>query len=301
MTVQSCKFINAKNTQFDSRNRMTATAVFRIIDDTPGRSRRTIMDEALTASPDNFPSLWKPWSWLSDTDNTTFATTFSIDLEDEDKSNLIYIAEVGYRPAAPGETILFDGGGASTGNNATDPLSRPLRWGTPSLHVEVRVLEKDQTGKAILNSAGKPFDPGLEVQVAFPVRTAFYNYADEDTALAASLNMLDAVNDTTWRGNAERTVWCKVAQVLPEVDEQGNTYTPVKFDFVYQRDGEKWDAEILNRDHGYLKEAEVLSSFQPTDDEKVLASDGTIDTSGNGSYSTFRHRVEKDFANVLGF
>ncbi len=302
MAVTSCKLVDIVNTTFDSRNLMSCTAEFRIIDTIPdsteqkGRGRTTILNEATTASPDNFPTHWDYFDWAGETDLYAYATNFKIDRLKTEASQTIYKATVEYRPAAPGEVVLIGGNGI----NATNPLLRPPVW-NGDVDTFTKLIDQDKDGNPVVNSAGDPFDPTLERPAITPVVTATYNYTDLSTAMDVCQAMHDATNSSAWQGRAMREVWCTEARPMARVTEGVNTFHPVAFRFALSKVGKKWDDEILNRGLSYKKNAGDAKNVV-SDIEVNLADDGTLlDKDGTGTFKPFRTRPEVNFTTTLGF
>ena len=80
------------------------------------------------------------------------------------------------------------------GDNEENPLLRPAKitWRTNQYR---QAIDKDITGKAILNSAGDYFDPPVEVDVAYWTFTVKKNVADVPTYI---LDYENAVNNAAF-------------------------------------------------------------------------------------------------------
>lgn len=100
----------------------------------------------------------------------------------------------------------------SGGENPTDPNTDPQAW-VPIYETKYEryqeLVTKDQSGAAIANSAGQPFETGLTVTRHIPVWEFFQFEAatvTDETVIARS----EVVNNATFKGRAAKTLLCVV-------------------------------------------------------------------------------------------
>lgn len=116
-----------------------------------------------------------------------------------------------------------------------DPLDElpDIEW---TSWAEPRILDYDKDGDAIVNSAGYPFDPGLEWEVHYPLLTITRNENDYDPAEA------DAYRDTV--NNAQITIAglaaaAKTARMLEyagrNAQRRGNIFFVVRRQIAFRR------------------------------------------------------------------
>lgn len=94
-----------------------------------------------------------------------------------------------------------------------NPLNRPAQWKF-SFSKYTKAVEKDLDDKAIVNSAGMPFLPPVEIDQSRPVINVTINKATFSYIYV--LNLQDAVNMDAWNGFAPNTL--KIAGI--EVSSQ---------------------------------------------------------------------------------
>ncbi len=149
----------------------------------------------------------------------------------------------------------------------TDPFARPpeIRWGFSQYQ---RVVTKDTTGKAIVNSANDAFDPPPTVDDSRPTLTYVRNLIDPtfspelvgtypawDPALAIAYQ--DAVNTDTFLGVPAGQA--KVASLsASSVYERGIFYYKGNFEIHFRREG--WALQIL--DQGYHELDTVTGKYK---------------------------------------
>ena len=299
MAVLSCTldYESGCDASYDDRN-LGSYKVRWIIKSDVKHGPRTAANLALVVGPNPLPNLWSTYAYLDDTDDTSFLR--QIDVNRYDESRLLYEAIGSYRPNDPGEDSGSSGGGGGDIANP-DPLLRPVVWQGDG-EVYTSLVEKDKDGAAVINAAGKPFDPGLEREETRCVATATKNYASLSGVFALMQFIGNSVNDKTWQGMAPRTVLCKEVRPQPLVTEGNVSFYPVSFRFVLRELGKTWDDELLEQGGGALTTPNDFASYEPSEDIVLLNSDGTErDPAGGGVYKTWRTYREVDFAAALGF
>lgn len=126
-----------------------------------------------------------------------------------------------------------------------NPLDEPpvIKW---SSGTTTEIIEKDINGVAILNSAGEPFDPPVEIQVPQPKLTISRNEASFSGTDA--LDYVYTVNTASFAGGAAGTVLC-VGINADDSYSNGVQYWKVTYEFLYRRQG--WQKSLLNQSMMY--------------------------------------------------
>lgn len=211
----------------------------------------------------------------------------------------------------------FDGGNTSQNPAQSDqsvaPPSRPWVITYGATHGTRIVGPYDLAGTAVINSAGQPFDPPLEVpssNLTFTVE-AYKDLAGFDPT-AKQLTYQDAINDsglliavtpsatTAWPA---KTVRCNEYNVV-SVTENGATYWKVTITLEIKLTG--WQPSVL--DAGTVFLASASKPPQKIVDSKGDAHDKPIPLDGAGHplaaggtlvYKTFKGYETRNFAALL--
>lgn len=254
--------------RFDERNRGTYAVTFEVQCDTvmaPG----AVANGALAASPTPLPALWASYSYLGQTDVTSYARTFDVRLKNPVVSHYVWLITVSYQPLQPGEQ--------PSQNNPT-PTARPVIWNWER-EVYMEQLEEDVDGDALINSAGQPFDEPIEQEATRSVLVATVNVATLTEVIDYATTFSNAVNDATWMDLAARQVLCREVTSTPLLTEGANTYYSVTFRFALQPDGETWDRQFLQRGFKYIDAGEIINA---KDKDGNLVSEPILLTAAGG-------------------
>lgn len=132
---------------------------------------------------------------------------------------------------------------------SADPLLNP-----PEIEVDYvgfeRVVDRDvDTEKAIVNSAGDPFDPPVTADDSRLVITITRNEEFYDESLAELVR--DKVNDAEWRGKPAGTVKASAPKASRQFHPSLGYYWKVTYVFHVNSDG--WQRKIL--DAGFRRKA----------------------------------------------
>lgn len=196
------------------------------------------------------------------------------------------------------------GGGAAgeTGGPPTfipNPLLRPpeISWST---RAEMAVVEEDKDGNAIVNSAGIPFDPPLEVEERIVVLTVVKNMARYD-----GIKMADYIGRTNVRKwlNQLPGKWRLADSTADKVIEEGFAFWKVRMIFEFRAKG--WNRRIL--DAGYMQLNDLGDDWDPCIDRlgnratRPMPLDGMgyqLDPTEQPVFLEFSLLDEADFANL---
>lgn len=156
------------------------------------------------------------------------------------------------------------------------PLQQPVRK-TMVPYLKSEAAYKDFSGVPILNTAGDPFNPPLEIERMCLNLTVHRNEVAPNIQTLVGLS--NKVNLATWNGFAAKTV--KVLPIeLPfqEYDnESGQLYYPMKYNFDI--DPNNWKAKVLNQGFRELKSGKIIKIIgddnEPVDDPVLLKTDGS--------------------------
>lgn len=130
-------------------------------------------------------------------------------------------------------------GPGKSGND--NPLDQPaeVSW---SSGTTTEIVEKDVDDKAILNAAGEPFDPPVEVQRPQPELTV--NRNESSFSGADAMDYVFTVNDGVFAGGEPGTVLCTAIDAT-EAYSNGVAYFKVTYKFLYRKQG--WQKSLLNQ------------------------------------------------------
>lgn len=187
----------------------------------------------------------------------------------------------------------------SQADNEENPLDRPAEISWDYL-TQPFVITKtvDDPPLPIENTAGTPYDPGIEVEETIVVLHITRNEANFSASTALAYG--NTVNSSTFYGAAAGK-----AKILPpraqRVVENDMTYWRVSYEVHFRELG--WKVISVNRGLEYLKTANdkstrtaVIGKDGQTATEPVkLKEDGTLWTSGTVFYNEFKVYLSKNF------
>lgn len=159
-------------------------------------------------------------------------------------------------------------------------------------------------GRALVNTAGEPFDPQPEMDQVRPVMTITYNEAFLNIPLL--MFYANTVNKTNWLGCPPRS-WKMGGPRIRRVQEAQHRYWSVSLTFTFNSQG--WDLQILNQGTYYLDGGGPSGAQTPFTDAEgnrivgLLGDTGDefnplIDT-GDATYSRYRVYKERDFNEIF--
>ena len=180
-----------------------------------------------------------------ESDTEAYCTSVKAGLAGDDPNAWRVVAT--YQTLDPDAVELFE-----------DPIQTPIKinWSSATFEKIVDRTIADGSyanGRAIVNSAGDPFDPPVTRDDSRPVLTVVRNELAFDNDYAESFR--DHVNASTWNGYAARTV--KIASITADLSwspvvlalyptSRGYYWTTT---YVFHIDTATWDKKIL--DAGY--------------------------------------------------
>ena len=188
-----------------------------------------------------------------------------------------------------------------------DPIDERTYWSFAGMREPI-VLEKDIGGNAVLNGAGKPFDPPVEVDEVYQVLTARKNYYTLNSADLAG--WFDKTNSDVFRGNPAGTV--KVADIRAQDRFRGTfEYVEATWEFHVKANG--WKKEILNQGFHVrgadgepdraLDNVEIDGNVvkRPTDEPVLLRANGTRITNADLDGGELPHYIEVEHLQSRAF
>ncbi len=138
-----------------------------------------------------------------------------------------------------------------------------------------RPLIKDKDGKAVLNSAGDPFDPPIMRDDNRPVASVTKNVGSVPTWV---LNYRDVVNSDqftldglTIAAGKAKIKWISVS---PRQERNGVSFRTLAFQIHLNKDG--WAFEVLDRGFRELDPNDATKRIQIRDDEKRLVTEPVL-------------------------
>ncbi len=243
---------------------------------------------------------------------TDYACTCSkVSITEDPAKNTVYRVSYEFDTTSPDNKGQGSGSGSGNEGSAADEED-PLKWapryaGRTEEHQVV--MYKDKAGKAVMNSAGKPFaQPVMEDKSRFAITvTRNEPFAD----VPKYVQYVDCVNSTTWWGHAPGIALLK--SIAPtwqwERWKKGvRCYCEVSYFFVFDRD--KWNPlKVVDQGCVYLENVGEgnYKEVVPRDKNGIPYSSpvflngggGKLDEAaakaGNVVYLEFQWKDEKDF------
>lgn len=293
MAVTSCRRIS-DDASYGLENKNSYTHRYRIHTDTSNEASALVYLGSLTATPDPIPKLYSAYAY----DPNAYVLSISLTREGDSGALRTWVATVTLGELPKGKDP--QDGDAETIN---DPLKRPTRWSGDFDRI-TKTYVRDRHGKAIVNSAGKPFDEPILGVRSLPVMVARKNYSKLKDIFDISEEYDQTVNSKKFEDRVKRTV--KFDSVTPgdQQFERGIRYYVATFRFVYRP--ETWDDRYLNQGYHYLDAPDgnlvvaADSEGQQASEPVLLAADGT--KLPQGDEGTFTDPVElyseKDFGGL---
>lgn len=139
-----------------------------------------------------------------------------------------------------------------TGQQNPNPLNRParIRWSTVVMRMPVFY---DRDGKPILNTAGEPFDPPLEVDRKLPVVEVRKNLASVPSWI---LDYREAINSTAWTIDGviilAKCAMMESVEVSEVQVENDISYREVAYRAVVAPTALGWQPRLLNAGYSEL-------------------------------------------------
>ena len=169
--------------------------------------------------------------------------------------------------------------GTSRDGESTNPLDEPpgISW---SFEQFMQQLDTDLAGNAIVNSAGDPFEPRIEVPISRPVLSYTRNEAAFRSGLAreflGGVSGRSAINSDCFFGWEPKTV--KIRNMSATRQYAGDfSFDQVSYEFVF--DGANWDASPLDVGYRERRGDELVlirdPQGQPVTDPANLTDKGT--------------------------
>ena len=227
MAVTACNYIqDGEQATADERNRGTYSISFLIETDALTHGPQTVLNLALSGTPNPVPALWATYSFLDDTNTASYARDYTI--RRHPRKREWWIATVGFRPLAPGE---------QAGIENTTPTLRPAVF-----HYEREVfseqVEVDAEGNPFENACQRPFPIDVELEKTRSVLVVKHNVSTEQEADDLVEKFQNTVNKDEWTASfngvtyKKRSLCCREVVPQPEHNEAGTTYFPVVFRFA---------------------------------------------------------------------
>lgn len=148
--------------------------------------------------------------------------------------------------------------------------------------------------KALVNSAGEPFDPQPERDEARPVLNVTVN--EQNLNLQRLSTFANTVNQTPWLGGAPRT-WKLGGPRVVRVREKNQSFWQITTSFTFAKD--TWDLQLLNQGTYFL---DLNDDKRPFIDEEgnrrvgLLNEDGQeLAAANDPTFSRYRVYRESDF------
>ena len=239
MTVTSSTLIReTRPGSIDKMFRRTYTHKWRVVTNDDDDNWDTVYNQARSSTPNAIPAMWSTYSIGNGADTGVRLKEMRGDLEEPADSLRRWIVTGTWQAPEPGE---------EPEDSPENPLERPVRY-----HLEwanyTRIVEKDQLGKAPVNSAGQMFDPPIEHDDARPVLVAVRNEWPLSSIVAKALHYRNAVNTDDFYGAGKRQ-----AKMESIITSEKQTINGVNFYTVTHRiqfTDTSWDVEVV--DQGFM-------------------------------------------------
>ncbi|MBE7197886.1 MAG: hypothetical protein INR70_08795 [Parafilimonas terrae] len=179
----------------------------------------------------------------------------------------------------------------------SNPLTQPTRYRTEFI-VRNEPAFVDIDGAPILNTAGDPYDPGIEAEPLVMVLTVSRNEASPNPVTLAALS--NSTNLASWNGFDPRTV--KLAPVKipePDYDQESNTNYR-KMEYVFEIDPRGHRKKVVNRgvrvlDANGKPTAALDAQFKPVKEPVLLDINGKQITNPTAQNIVIReHKILKE-------
>ena len=172
-------------------------------------------------------------------------------------------------------------GGTNDQGESVNPLDMPpeISYGYESI---MQMVDVDLDKKAIVNAAGEPFDPLLEIAVQRPVLRVTRNEATFPGALARAYGgNRGAVNSDSFYGWPPKTALCRP---ITGADQRAGdvVYTRVTYEIAFDSTG--WQPRPLNMGYREKVDGELVvikdKDGSPVSQPVALNADGTAKAAG---------------------
>lgn len=184
-----------------------------------------------------------------------------------------------------------------------NPTERPLQvsWGNATFE---EIVDEDQDGNAVVNSAGDPFDPPITEEDTRPVLTVVRCQYTFSTTWATGYR--NAINSDIFLGADPGTVRSMPIVGVLKKDQDIGWYWEVTYEFAYKPQG--WARVELDQGlrrtvdvGGTLKRQPILVRGVPVQSPVLLDGAGDVlPPGGTPVFRTYRTRPSLPFA-VFGF
>jgi hypothetical protein len=255
MAITQCRLI-AIDAGYGIQGEAGVTLRYKVRTDAPLRGvadYNAMLLLSLTASPDPVPN---KFAYIG---NGAYVTRHHIAPQgDQSLTNFVITVTGGQLP--PGTSPEFN-----TPDQVENPLKRKVIFWIERMS-ETELVEKDNDGEPIVNSAGQPFDEPYQRERWLPVLVAQKNYATLSAIETLNRTYENAINSTTFRGNAAKTVLFTGIETGPPTFENGITFYVGQSRFIIRKD--TWPIKIVNRGYKHFTD-----ELEPDDRVLVNATD----------------------------
>lgn len=193
----------------------------------------------------------------------------------------------------------------------THPLLRPVKSWQTFEEIKVPVYQ-DRNGNPIVNTAGVPYDPPIEI----PSENIIYHFERNEATYFESrvVQFLNKLNSSSYVGKNPRTVRCRRFEGEPKT-EKGFRFFTVNYEFEFNWFG--YDPNPLSRGVLQIDEAvfqstgdirhvrikdvhgrDVTSPVPLDGDGYALTPDSVLNNPNLLSYQTFEVQEEADFGQL---
>lgn len=234
MAVTFCELMReGRGGSFGEKSAAEYTAQWRVITNNKDDGPERVKTLGPFVGPTPIPVIGSIYAIGNDADAGAFCD--KIDPQQGARVNE-WLVNVHYRQLEPGEQ--YDD------LVSTNPLTRPVQYRLDHEHW-TRVVEKDKDGVALKNSAGVPFDTGVETDDSFLVLVAEKNFATLQEIINLNLSFAWKVNTGIFKGGAARSWLCRPI-ICSDIQTENNiSFFRATFHTVYNP--ELWDVPILDK------------------------------------------------------
>jgi hypothetical protein len=187
-----------------------------------------------------------------------------------------------------------------------------VRWSSAS---EDFYVTHDRDGKPILNKAGDPFEPAIQIPISTPVANITRVLKSFDPGWISYFK--DSVNDAEWLGQTAESVLCQEITADKFYDADWGHLWTVNYQFAFRPsvvsdDGldtliqPGWAVQVLNAglrqrklvdaEHLVYAKRQIKIEGAPVNSPEKLDAEGAYDPNGEPIFLTFNVRRKVDFS-----
>lgn len=252
-----------KPSESDDLDRLGYTLTYDINTDAV-MGHRALIVAAHSATPHPLPTYGGTYSYIGDSDDNSYLTNFKINGDPGDQK--WYHVDAIYKPP-PDDITIFE----------PNPFLRaPVVW----IDKERRnkLIEKDATGKVMVNLCGRPYDLPPEREVPRGIWVIEFNVATLGEVSGYTRGYEDALNSTPWTFQGvnvpARVAWMQSVSSAPPIKQGAITYYHLSFRIAFADSESTWDVPVVEQGYQYFQKKGGLFVQDPPGTNKMFPPNG---------------------------